>query len=283
MSRHRRSLEIALLSCTLAPLACGDDGSPQGTESSTTAAPVTTTGPDPDSGSTAAASSSGSTAADPTAGESSSSGGSSTAETTAGETTAADTTAGESTGGDDGVLGNTPVPCKDDDYVFPLLPAEAGHWAATTLTPPAYPYEVQRVVYELAGGAAGGQCNNSFAHQVAIFVSDGPEPDASPSANAAGYVAYPIDEDPAATDARLVEIELDMPIVLEDGQSIVVAVQLTAMGDSSLCIAACFDTGGLPELDWWSNAVDEPFAWADMVADFGFPSNFTIQAFGAAR
>lgn len=283
MFTHRRSFEIALLSCALAPLACGDDGSPQGTETSTTDVPVTTTGPDPDSGSTAAASSSGSTAADPTEGETTGTGGSTAAETTAAETTAADSTTGETTGGDAGVLGNTPVPCKEDDYVFPLLPAEAGHWAATTLTPSVYPYEVQSVAYELSGGAAGGQCNNSFAHQVAIFVSDGPQPDAAPSMNAGGYVAYPIDEDPAATEARLVELELDAPIVLEDGQSIVVAVQLTAEGDSSLCIAACFDTGGLPELDWWSNAVDEPFSWADMVADFGFPSNFTIQAFGAGR
>jgi hypothetical protein len=283
MPKHRRLFEIALLSCAAAPMACGDDGSPQQAESSTTEPAVTTsTGLEPDSGSTAAAASS-STAADPTEGESTGTGGASTSETTAAETTAADSNTDASTGGDDGVLGNTPVPCVEDDYVFPLLPAEAGHWAATTLTPPAYPYEVQRVAYELAGGAAGGQCNNSFAHQVAIFVSDGPQPDDAPSTNAAGYVAYPIDEDPVATEARLVELELDAPIVLEDGQSVVVAVQLTAVGDSSLCIAACFDTGGVPELDWWSNAVDEPFSWADMVADFGFPSNFTIQAFGAAR
>ena len=170
----------------------------------------------------------------------------------------------------------------EEDWIFPLLPAEAGHWAATTLTPSNYPFEVQSVAYELTGGAAGGQCDNSFAHAVAIFSTDVPQPVDAPSLGAQDYVLYPIAEDPAATDDRLVEIVLDQPIVLEDGQSIVVAVEMAAVEDVSLCIRACRD-GNIPAVDWWSNAADEPFAWADMVVDFGFASNFTIRAYGVTR
>jgi len=277
MNRHL--CEIALLSSFVAPLACGDDDGTQTTEAATTTdtsgpAP-TSTGPDPDTGST--------TTADPTTTDASTT----TAEpttsgTSEGETTVAETTEGETTGGDAGVISNAPEVCESPDYIFPLLPGEAGHWAATTLTPSAYPFEVQRVVYDLTGGAAGGQGNNSFAHDVAVFVSDVPEPDGSPSTSAAIYQLYSQPEDAAAAEARTVDIELSSPIVLEDGQSIIVAVQMAAEGDQSLCLAACFDTGGIPETDWWSNAAAEPFPWADLTK-FGFGSSFTTRAIGAPQ
>ena len=96
-----------------------------------------------------------------------------------------------------------------------------------------------------------------------------------------GSMAY-VEEDPAATNDRLVEIELETPIVLQDGESLVVAVEMVAVEDASICIRACRDTS-VAEVDWWSNAADEPYAWADMVADFGFASNYTIRAYGAVQ
>lgn len=189
----------------------------------------------------------------------------------------------ESTGGGDpNVLSNTPNACFMQQVIGPILPAEASHLAAATLTPTAYPYEVTSVGYVVIGAPTDSLCNSTLAHRVDVYVIDGTEPPADPAADAVSELSIAVDADAAATDYRLVELDLETPIVLEDGQSLVVAVELAPDEEvaTSICIESCQDTGGVAGLDWWSNADEAPYAWADMVADFGFASNFTTHAIG---
>lgn len=102
---------------------------------------------------------------------------------------------------------------------------------------------------------------------------------------------------------KVSEVTLASPIVLAAGEALYVSVEMVghyeALPDggspfddggtalnTSVCIDACrtaFDGGAAPQvgIDYWSNAAVEPYAWADMVADFGFPALFTIRAFGS--
>ena len=40
---------------------------------------------------------------------------------------------------------NAPTPCRMGSVVGPNIPQEVGHWAASTLTPPSYPFSVTEV------------------------------------------------------------------------------------------------------------------------------------------
>ena len=204
---------------------------------------------------------------------------------TAGETDPSDTTSADdstSTGGGEVVeVRNTPEVCKAGEVVAPILPDEAGHLAATTLTPPSYPFEVTQVAYDLLGTDAPGACDSTLAHRVELYVIEGAAPPADP-ADAVSSLTIDVDADEAAVEERIVTLDLEAPIVLAEGQVLVVAVEMVGNDElsASACVRACRDTGGIAELDWWSNAAAVPYAWADMVGDFGFISNFNHRMTG---
>jgi hypothetical protein len=169
-------------------------------------------------------------------------------------------------------FGNVARTCTPDNAVSPVLPGEAGHYAATSLTPPSYPFTVDKVSYSLQMN--GSNCHGGLAHRVLVFTASG-EPAAAPSAGAMASIDVP-----AGADAdRWVDLTLPNPITLTSGQTLVVAVQMASDGaDRSVCLSAC--PGSAAGHDWWSNAAAEPYAWADMFADFGFTSAYVIVAEG---
>ncbi len=270
---HRLALGLLLVT------GCGDDTSADGTASGTTDPTGTTASPTTGSPTTESPTTGNedSTSTGPGGDSSSDSG------TQSSSSDGADST-GTTDGSQEMELGNTPEPCVTEDFVFPFLPDEAGHLAATILTPDAYPFEVTRVLYELGGDNLGGTCNSTLAHHVEVFITpDGVLTDA-PS-GMAEFVSIDVPEDAMAMGGRTVELELPTPIMLERGDSIVVAVALEANADTSasVCIRTCSDDGGIAGIDWWSNAALEPYFWADMVADFAFATNFTARAFGTVQ
>ena len=173
----------------------------------------------------------------------------------------------------DEVLGNVAVGCTPDQNIGPVLPDEAGHYAATTLVPPRYPFTVTAISYDL--GSNSGPCNAGIAHNVLVFKSAAEKPSLRPSAD--GPVAtLPV---AAAADAnRNISLTLPTAITLNTGERLVVAVQLTSAANKAVCVRAC--PSAHAKQDWWSNATAEPYAWADMIADFGFASQFVIHAKG---
>lgn len=195
-----------------------------------------------------------------------------------------ETTTDTTTGGEQQVLSNMMLPCAVPDFTFPLLPGEAGHLAATTLTPPVYPFDVTAVRYELGGETLGKQCNNTLEHLVEIQVSNTEKPDGVPSMMASSFTSITVPADAAATQGRQVELPLDPPMTIGEGQFLIVAVKLVGSEDNvqSICLQSCTDGEPIAGVDWWSQAIEEPYMWADMVADFGFATNFTISAVGTA-
>nr|MBP7290416.1 hypothetical protein [Nannocystaceae bacterium] len=142
-------------------------------------------------------------------------------------------------------------------------------------------FEVTSLVYDLIGTAGAGACDSTMAHRVEVYVIEGSEPPADP-ADAVANEMFAIEADEAATEERTVVIDLDTPITLTEGQALVIAVEMAGNDDlsASICVRACRDTGGVADLDWWSNAAEVPYAWADMVGDFGFISNFNHRMMG---
>jgi hypothetical protein len=280
-----RTIQLSCFLTLLGVTACGGDDEPSTTATENDDSTGGTDDPGTSAPTTSPSTSSSTTATSGPGESSESSGNAEDSESDPGSTGTTDATSSESSGGGEAMLlQNTPAECKVPESISPILPDEAGHLAATTLTPSAYPFEVTAVAYDVLGTAAAGACNSTLAHRVDVFVIAGSEPPADPD-DAVSVVSLDVAADPAATDSRTVEVALDEAIVLEDGQSLVVAVQMVGDAElaTSLCLQGCRDTGGVAGLDWWSNAALPPYAWADMVGDFGFISNFMTRAHGEAQ
>ncbi len=240
--------------------------------------PTTTQGPTTDPGTTST------TTMEPTSGTSTSTG------TTTGEQTTGEPSTGEpSTGAPvdtwtgeprEDVLSIVPDDCVDNGVTNPILPEEAGHYAATTLTPEVYPFTVERVRYKIRGPGYKVSCSTKIAHEVQVYVSKASKPPEKPS-ETPGFVAIAVPAEAMEAEFRLINLTLAEPIVLNEGDRLVVAVEMAGAADlkTGLCIRSCFDTKEA-NVDWWSNAADEPFAWADLIVDFAFDNNFAIQAVG---
>ena len=144
------------------------------------------------------------------------------------------------------------------------------------------PFAVSHVQYGLARKPIA-DCVNTYAHRVEIFVTEGGKPPPKPSTDASTFVSIAVEESFEDIDLRVLEPKLDPPIVLTDGQSLVVAVSLEADVDAnlSLCLASCVGAA-IPGVDYWSYAAAEPYKWVDLVANYNWPANFKIYAFGTA-
>lgn len=188
-----------------------------------------------------------------------------------------DSTGAGTNEGEPVILGNIKS-CPVSGKARPTLPEEAGQLAATVLTPDAYPFEVSRVAYAMVRDL-DDDCVSTFAHRVEVFVIDGDKPPANPSTEASTFVSIAIEESLEDVALRIVEPELDPPIVLEDGQSVVVAISLDADVDASvsLCLDSCVGDA-TPGVDFWSYAAAEPYNWTVLT----WPANFTIYAVGRA-
>lgn len=242
--------------------------------------PTTTQGPTTDSGTTSAATT------EPMSGTSTS-GATTTGEQTTGEpgdtSTGSTGEPGDTSTGEppENVLSVVPLDCADNGVTNPILPEEAGHYAATTLTPTVYPFTVERVRYNIRGPGYKPSCSTAIAHEVQVYVQQASKPPPKPSETAASFVTIAMPAEAMTEQFRTIDLPLAQPIVLEEGDRLVVAVEMAAAADleTGLCIRSCFDDA-VANVDWWSNAADEPFAWGDLIVDFGFDNNFSIQAIG---
>lgn len=179
------------------------------------------------------------------------------------------------------VLSNVPdiASCSSGHGIAPLIPAELGHYAAARLTPPSYPFTVDQISYDLVT-PPGAPCNAEFAHEVRLVVSDTAAPSASPSTD--GTLVAVGAGSASGSTARTMVLDLETSITLTAGQHLFVSIQLTGDADSALCVGACQTGSPISDVDYWSNAAAEPYSWADMIDDFGFPYNFTTRARGYA-
>ena len=186
------------------------------------------------------------------------------------------------------MVSNVSVPCEpalNRGTTSPLLPDETGQLVGTRLTPAAYPFTVTEIAY-IVGADTIAECNGGLAHRVEMIRSSGGDvPSNNPMADGV-LIDVPADSTATAPSAREMTIELDTPIVLASGESLIVAIQLPGDGAdppaTSLCIRTCAEPGSLAGVDYWSNATEAPYSWADLVVDFGFENNNYIYLRGDA-
>lgn len=179
------------------------------------------------------------------------------------------------------MLSNTEDSCPVSGEFTPSLPKEAGYLSGAVLTPPAYPFAVTSVSYEITV-ALLPECDVTLAHHVEVFVIDSLPLPAAPSTTPA-FVSIDVAADLAATESRIIDLDLEVPIVLADGQSLVVAVAQAASDDLTrvVCLRVCvYQDEGTPGVNFWSRAAAEPYAWDDFVVDIGFNMNLRTVAFG---
>lgn len=166
-------------------------------------------------------------------------------------------------------LSNLPEECETAGLLAPALPAEAGHYVATILTPNVYPFAVEGIRYVLLRNDEFASCDGGVAHRVLLFAldADGPLPE-NPAATGLGYRQYDVPAAPDALEGRQVEVTVPIPLILTEGQRVAVAIQFAVDGARHICVGTCELDGPQAGLDWWSNASEVPFQWQDLVTDF---------------
>ncbi len=173
------------------------------------------------------------------------------------------------------VLSTTPqAACVALQGIFPL-PNEGGHWAAASMLAD-QDVSVDEIGYTLTKNPS---CDNGLAHAVEVFVSSTPTPSPSPSTQD-GYQRQAVPGRPHEDRLRDVLVSLDPPVQVPAGQYLVVSIEMVVDGQDTTCLGACMDEGGTIGVGFWSNSASEPYPWADMVADFGFNSDFYVWALG---
>lgn len=165
---------------------------------------------------------------------------------------------------------NNDADCEAPTVIYPLE-GEAGHLYAVRLVPDAYPFTVTGLHYELIGQS---YCDITADHHVEVFVSA--SNNAAPPNEPDLLASIPVAGVPDG-DHRVVELTLDEEIVLQDGASLFVAVELPLVEQS--CIAAC-QQAPVDDRDYWSNAAVMPYDWATL-GSFGFHDHARIGAVGS--
>lgn len=191
-----------------------------------------------------------------------------------------DTTAGDDDDDDssepvDNLLTNFPDPCKSWTAVMPLQ-GEEGQLAAARLTPPYWPFDVDKVVYQLLHGEQDGvQCNAAQSHRVELFMADTADPPAEP----ADVTVVVTEEDEVEGTERLVVMDFDPPLSIEQDEHLFVAVELTGTYPDVGCLSMCTDGTTFDDRNWWSNATEAPYSWAQL-SGYGVMGNLVVVAYG---
>jgi len=223
----------------------------------------------------------------------SSTGGASTSSSSASSTTGPASSSSSSASGGGGMGGTggggfipwdgdpptlTIAPCTDRGNVVIPNPGNEGQLAAARLTPPAYPFQVTGIEYEIAMGdtANGDPCDATLPHRVEIYVDKNVVPSNTPTI--AAQLDNPGTPNVPANTALIVKTDLTTPITLSTGDNLFVAVELAGTAEKHLCVLLCAGTGA-DDRNYWSNATMPPYNWATL-ASFNNDSNLAIGANG---
>lgn len=156
---------------------------------------------------------------------------------------------------------NHPERCKEFSALAPSL-AEDGQWAAVRLVPPRYPFAVQRAEVVLAHGTFNmSTCDATHHYLMRLYVVpvDAPPPDGDGVDPVTPY-EYDFFERPEQHGDRALSASVSPPIVLQDGESLIVAIDTHNRGGPRTCVKTCLE-GERNDRTFWSNDRD-PARWA---------------------
>jgi hypothetical protein len=157
-------------------------------------------------------------------------------------------------------------------------PGEQDHWLGTRLAPRQWPYRVDAVEYTLLNELGEG-CSSDVETRARIWKTNGATPGDPPEF---AFEFPRAGEAPPASAYVFVRHELPEPIVLMEGEALVVAVQMT--GDPAgrhLCVAGTDLGRAASGVFFWSNAVRAPSrGWTSSTRGSTSPTRSSV---GASR
>ena len=178
--------------------------------------------------------------------------------------------------------------------LMPVIPDEIGHWSGTRLTPPSYPFTVDKVEYDTYTDDVPG-CDVTVQHRVRLYrVASGAVLPAADGGILAEYTVTPSVGAPRAqyfgSDGGFRGEAVSIPVTgvtLQESEQLVVSVEYagSATAGTALCLYACptdVDAGVVTRsgFDYWSNAAAEPYTWLDLHADFMSEAQLTVRMHG---
>lgn len=181
--------------------------------------------------------------------------------------------------GEDVVFANISGICNNVNLLSPA-PGEEGHWAAGRLAPPAYPFQVTSLGYGLiqqveSAPQEGPFCHLDIEHEIQAYVGTNVVPDAS----LVPVFSRSVTLEKQAKEGNLrVEVKLDKPLILNEGDFLFVAVEMTGVYPDILCVPMC-TLSTTPDANYWSNAAEAPFSWA-LLSNFGISGDMDVLAKG---
>lgn len=155
---------------------------------------------------------------------------------------------------------NHPERCKEFSALAPSL-KEDGQWAAARLVPPKYPFAVQRAEVVLAHGAFNmTTCDATQHYLMRLYVVPvgAPPPDGDGVDPVTPY-EYDFFERPEQHGDRALSATVSPPLVIHEGESLIVAVDTHNGGGPRTCVKTCLE-GERNDRTFWSNHRD-PAQW----------------------
>jgi hypothetical protein len=147
--------------------------------------------------------------------------------------------------------------CNIPSLTYPLA-GEEGHLAAARLKVPAGGVHVERVVYTLISSDSFSVCSSNVAHELILFKGTGTVPPESPEF--LQVIPVPAEET-EISDRRV--IDLPVSVDVPDGEDLYIALRTGGIYPHVTCPATCYDNA-IQDRNYWSNAVDAPYPWAQM-------------------
>jgi len=153
---------------------------------------------------------------------------------------------------------------------------EEGQYTGIRLVPDAYPFVAQQVTYLLLDeqfqsmGGASMKCDATLDHEVFFFIAEeGQQLEPDPVEIERQFIGG----EAAMTGLRMVHVSLTNPIRLEEGESLVIGIEMA--GDVQEGPFSCAETGeticaltctgdGSGDTTWWSGAEQPDYSWVDL-------------------
>ncbi|MBX2803708.1 MAG: hypothetical protein KTR31_38885 [Myxococcales bacterium] len=169
--------------------------------------------------------------------------------------------------------------CTALSGIFPFFPAEASHvYGVRVPVEGTSRFEVNSVFYSLIDAAGIPGCNGARSHRLDVWVQSSTSPDADPDLQFSTVLT----PTPSGGPNDFYDIPIDAFLV-EPGDQIFVGFEMTtSAADDALCVMQCAQGANPPVAGehFWSNAATTPYAWADLITDFGFTSTPLVRING---
>lgn len=157
-------------------------------------------------------------------------------------------------------------------------------WTAVRITPPSYPYVVERVGYRMVAAARAAEgveagCDSSLDDVVALSVSSDEEP---PSQIEPDFMT-PAPQGGSSRISQRKEVTVEPPLRVENGESIWVFVSTTTTETDIGCVSACSVPPEDADRSWVTAGMDLPLRWQSLEFLSGLSDGYEVDVIGYAE